>query len=219
VISAKGFIMTLLQGGLIRPNGVKLEHRKIAGLVRPGSSVLDLGSGDGTLLSLLVLEKGVRAQGLEQDEQAIYQCVAKGLSVFHGDIDTGLSEYGDQSFDYVIFDQSLQQVRQPDHALGEALRVGREVIVAFPNFAYWPSRLQICVRGRTPVTTSLPYSWYDSPNLHFLSIADFIGYCRKRGIQIRNNIVLGGERVVRVLPNLFGETGIFLIARTDDRTA
>ncbi len=198
---------------------MKLEHRKIAGLVRPGSSVLDLGCGDGTLLSLLVLEKEVRAQGLEQDEQAIYQCVAKGLSVFHGDIDTGLSEYGDRSFDYVIFDQSLQQVRQPARALAEALRVGREVIVAFPNFAFWSSRFQICIRGRTPVTPSLPYSWYDSPNLHFLSIADFTGYCRKRGIPILNSIVLGRERVVRVLPNLLGETGIFLIARTDDRTA
>ncbi|NTW57825.1 MAG: methionine biosynthesis protein MetW [Nitrospirae bacterium] len=188
-------------------------------MVRTGASVLDLGCGDGTLLSHLVLEKGVRAQGLEQDEKSIYQCVAKGLSVFHGDIDTGLSEYGDRSFDYVIFDQSLQQVRQPDRALGEALRVGREVIVAFPNFAFWPSRLQICLRGRTPVTPSLPYSWYDSPNLHFLSVADFTGYCRKRGIPIRNSIALGRERVVRVLPNLLGETGIFLIARVDARAA
>lgn len=202
-----------------RYDGVKLEHRKIVDMVRTGASVLDLGCGDGTLLSHLVLEKGVRAQGLEQDEKSIYQCVAKGLSVFHGDIDTGLSEYGDRSFDYVIFDQSLQQVRQPDRALGEALRVGREVIVAFPNFAFWPSRLQICLRGRTPVTPSLPYSWYDSPNLHFLSVADFTGYCRKRGIPIRNSIALGRERVVRVLPNLLGETGIFLIARVDARAA
>ena len=200
-------------------DGLKLGHRKIVDLVRPGSSVLELGCGDGTLLSLLVLEKGVRGQGLERDEQAIYQCVARGLSVFHGDIDTGLSEYGDKSFDYVIFDQSIQQVRQPDCVLGESLRVGREVIVAFPNFAYWPSRLQICLRGRTPVTPSLPYAWYDSPNLHFLSISDFTGYCRRRGIPILNSIVLGRERVVRVLPNLFGETGIFLIARTNDRTA
>jgi len=200
-------------------DGLKLGHRKIVDLVRPGSSVLELGCGDGTLLSLLVLEKGVRGQGLERDEQAIYQCVARGLSVFHGDIDTGLSEYGDKSFDYVIFDQSIQQVRQPDCVLGESLRVGREVIVAFPNFAYWPSRLQICLRGRTPVTPSLPYAWYDSPNLHFLSISDFTGYCRRRGIPILNSIVLGRERVVRVLPNLFGETGIFLIAQTNDRTA
>ena len=202
-----------------KDDGLKLGHRKIVDLVRPGSSVLELGCGDGTLLSLLVLEKGVRGQGLERDEQAIYQCVARGLSVFHGDIDTGLSEYGDKSFDYVIFDQSIQQVRQPDCVLGESLRVGREVIVAFPNFAYWPSRLQICLRGRTPVTPSLPYAWYDSPNLHFLSISDFTGYCRRRGIPILNSIVLGRERVVRVLPNLFGETGIFLIARTNDRTA
>lgn len=190
---------------------VKLEHRKIAGLVRPGSSVLDLGCGDGTLLSLLVLEKGVRAQGLEQDEQAIYQCVAKGLSVFHGDIDTGLSEYDVGSFDYVIFDQSLQEVRQPDRALGQALRVGREVIVAFPNFAFWTSRLQICLRGRTPVTPSLPYSWYDSPNLHFLSIADFRAFCRENSLTVTRQVFLSGNRTVHWLPNVFAETGIFVL--------
>ncbi|HXY54358.1 MAG TPA: methionine biosynthesis protein MetW [Nitrospirota bacterium] len=192
----------------------KLEHRTIAGLVRPGASVLDLGCGDGTLLDLLVREKGVRAQGLERDEQAIYQCVAKGLSVVHGDIDTGLSEYGDRSFDYVIFDQSLQQVRQPDHALSEAMRVGREVIVAFPNFAYWPSRLQICLRGRTPVTQALPYAWYHTPNLHFLSIADFESFCRERSVAVLRRVCLSKARTVYALPNLRAETGIFLLART-----
>jgi methionine biosynthesis protein MetW len=196
----------------MRYDGVKLEHRKIVDLVHPGSSVLDLGCGDGTLLSLLVLEKGVRAQGLEQDEQAIYRCVAKGLSVFHGDIDVGLSEYGDGAFDYVIFDQSLQQVRQPDRALAEALRVGREVIVAFPNFAWWPSRLQICLRGRTPVTPSLPYAWYDTPNLHFLSIADFELFCRVRSVTVTFRVFLSGESTVLVLPNLCADTGIFVLA-------
>jgi methionine biosynthesis protein MetW len=196
-------------------DGVKLEHRKIVGLVRPGSSVLDLGCGDGTLLSLLVREKRVRAQGLEQDGQAIHRCVAKGLSVFHGDIDTGLSEYGDRSFDYVIFDQSLQQVRQPDRALAEALRVGREVIVAFPNFAYWPSRLQICLLGQTPITPALPYSWYDSPKLHFLSIADFRTFCRYRALAITNQIYLSGKRLVHMLPNVLAETGIFVLAGKD----
>lgn len=193
-------------------DGVNREHRLILDLVRSGSSVLDLGCGEGALLSLLVLERKAKARGIEIDEQAIYKCVARGLSVFHGDIDSGLSEYGDKSFDYVIFDQSLQQVRRPAQALGDALRVGREVIIAFPNFAHWPARFQMCFRGRTPVTPALPYAWHDSPNLHFLSVADFIHYCRARGILIRNSVFLGGKRMVRVLPNLFAEVGIFLIA-------
>jgi methionine biosynthesis protein MetW len=197
----------------------KLEHRTIASLVRPGSSVLDLGCGDGTLLDILVREKGVRAQGLELDEKAIYQCVAKGLSVVHGDIDTGLSEYGDRSFDYVIFDQSLQQMRQPDRALSEALRVGRAVIVAFPNFAYWPSRLQICLHGRTPVTSALPYAWYDTPNLHFLSIADFETYCRERSMDILRRVFLSKAGTVHSLPNLRAETGIFLLNGLPARAA
>ena len=192
---------------------VKLEHRTITSLVRPGASVLDLGCGDGTLLDILVREKGVRAQGLERDEQAIYHCVAKGLSVVHGDIDTGLSEYGDRSFDYVNIDHTLQEVRQPDHALFEALRVGREVIVAFPNFAYWPLRLQICLHGRTPVTPSLPYAWYDTPNLHFLSIADFESFCRKRSVAMPRRVFLSKMRTVNALPNLRAETGIYLLTR------
>jgi len=194
---------------------VKLEHRTIASLVCPGASVLDLGCGDGTLLEILVREKGVRAQGLERDEQAIYHCVAKGLSVVHGDIDTGLSEYGDRSFDYVIFDQSLQEVRQPDRALSEALRVGRQVIVAFPNFAYWPLRLQICLRGRTPVTPSLPYAWYETPNLHFLSITDFESFCRERSVAVPRRVFLSKMRTVNALPNLRAETGIYMLTRAD----
>jgi methionine biosynthesis protein MetW len=196
----------------VRLDGANPEHRLILDLVRPGSSILDLGCGDGDLLSLLVLEKKARAQGLELDEQAIYKCVARGLSVFHGDIDTGLSEYGDRSFDYVIFDQSLQQVRHPGPALTEALRVGREVIVAFPNFAYWPARTRMFFSGRTPVTRALPYEWHDSPNLHFLGIADFQDYCRDHRISIRDQVYLRNAGITRVLPNLLAEIGIFLIA-------
>jgi len=134
-----------------------LDHKAILEWVHEGASVLDLGCGDGELLALLVRERHVKAQGIEIDEQAIYQCVAKGLSVFHEDIDHGLSDYADQSFDYVILNQSFQQVKKPDIVLREALRVGREVIVGFPNFAHYQARLQIFFRGRTPVTPSLPY--------------------------------------------------------------
>jgi methionine biosynthesis protein MetW len=191
---------------------VKPEHRVILGMVRPGSSVLDLGCGDGELLSLLVRERTAKAQGIEEDERAIYACVAKGLSVFHGDIDTGLSEYGDRSFDYVIFDQSLQKVRTPDPVLSEALRVGREVIVAFPNFAHWSARTQMFFGGRAPVTPALPYAWHDTPNLHFLSISDFTDYCGKRAMKIKKSAFIRKNRSVRILPNLRAEIGIFLLA-------
>jgi methionine biosynthesis protein MetW len=192
-----------------------LEYRAILKWVRQGSSVLDLGCGDGALLDLLVREKSVRAQGIEIDEQAIYQCVAKGLSVFHEDIDQGLSDYADQSFDYVILHQSFQQVKSPDLVLKEALRVGREVIAGFPNFAHYQARLQIFFKGKTPVTPSLPYEWHDTPNLHFLSISDFIEYCRRRNIRLEKAAFVGKKRRIKILPNLFALTGIFLISNRE----
>jgi methionine biosynthesis protein MetW len=192
-----------------------LDHKAILEWIHQGSSVLDLGCGDGELLALLVRERHVKAQGIEIDEQAIYQCVAKGLSVFHEDIDNGLSDYADQSFDYVILNQSFQQVKKPDIVLREALRVGREVIVGLPNFAHYQARLQIFFRGKTPVTPSLPYEWHDTPNLHFLSISDFIGYCHQKSIKIEKAAFVGKKRRIRILPNLFGLTGVFLISNRE----
>jgi methionine biosynthesis protein MetW len=189
-----------------------LEYKAILEWVKRGASVLDLGCGDGELLAFLVREKSVKAQGIEIDEQAIYQCVARGLSVFHEDIDHGLSDYSDQSFDYVILNQSFQQVKNPDIVLAEALRVGREVIVGFPNFAHYLARFQIFFKGKTPVTPSLPYAWHDTPNLHFLSISDFIEYCRKKSIKIRKSFFIGKNRRAVIFPNLFALTGIFLIS-------
>lgn len=196
----------------MRSDGARLDHHIILHWVEAESTVLDLGCGDGDLLELLVREKQVRAQGIEIDEKAIYRCVAKGLSVFHDDIDRGLSEYGDKTFDYVILNQTLQQVRKLDEVLQEALRVGRNVIVGFPNFAHWSVRAQIFFRGRTPVTPSLPYPWYDTPNLHFLSLSDFTDYCQKRGIEIRRRAYWGERGLVRFLPNLFAHNGVFMIA-------
>lgn len=192
-------------------NPLSLEYKAILNWIHQGSSVLDLGCGDGELLSLLVREKRVKAQGIEIDEQAIYECVAKGLSVFHEDIDNGLSDYADHSFDYVILNQSFQQVKKPDIVLKEALRVGKEVIIGFPNFAHYQGRLQIFLKGKTPVTPSLPYEWHDTPNLHFLSISDFIGYCLQRNMKIEKAFFIGKKREVRILPNLFALTGIFLV--------
>lgn len=203
-------------------DNIRLDHKIILEWIRPAASVLDLGCGDGRLLEILVREKGARAQGIEISEQAIYQCVARGLSVFHEDIDEGLTGYRSGSFDYVILNQSLQQVRMLDTVMQEALRVGSQVIVGFPNFAHFKARYQIFFLGKTPVTTSLPYEWHDTPNLHFLSISDFIRYCRRRRIRIDKSAWIGETREVRILPNLLALAGIFLISnggRFQDREA
>jgi methionine biosynthesis protein MetW len=190
----------------------RLDHEVILDWIEPGATVLDLGCGDGELLDLLVKNRGAIAQGIEIGEQAIYQCVARGLSVFHEDIDRGLSDYGDRSFDYVILNQSLQQVRNLDTVMKESLRVGRKVVIGFPNFAHYGARCQLFFRGKTPVTAALPFEWHDTPNLHFLSISDFVVYCRKRNITIDNSACLSGSGAVKALPNLFARTGLFLIS-------
>jgi len=192
---------------------IKIEHKIILDWVREGSSILDLGCGDGDLLALLIAKKQVRAQGVELSEDAIHRCVALGLSVFQQDIDTGLSEYADKSFDYVILNQTLQQVRKPDFALREALRVGKEVIVGFPNFVHISARLQI-LKGKVPVTKALPFEWYDTPNLHFLGISDFKEYCKKRKIQVEKSSALTKKGKADLFPNLFGEIGLFLLKGT-----
>jgi methionine biosynthesis protein MetW len=194
-------------------NTIRLDHQVIYQAVDVGSHVLDLGCGDGELLSLLEKEKQVSGQGIELDEQAIYKCVEKGLSVFHSDIDSGLSEYPDQSFDYVILNQSLQEVKKADLVIQEALRVGKKVIVGFPNFAYLKARLMLFFRGKAPITKSLPYNWYDTPNLRFLSISDFKAFCAKKQLKILNAYYLGKARQVRFFPNLFALNAVFLITK------
>ena len=189
----------------------EIEQKVISSWINSGASVLDLGCGDGELLSLLVRNKQVRAQGVELSEQAISNCVAAGLSVFQQDIDTGLTDYAEKSFDYVILNQTLQQVKKPDFAIKEALRVGKKVIIGFPNFCYIIDRFQIFFHGKVPVSASLPYEWYDTPNLHFLSIADFKEYCRKNLITVESSVFVSKNRKVKFLPNLFGEVGLFLV--------
>src|SRR5579864_4220594 len=192
---------------------MKLEHKIIVDWVDEGSSVLDLGCGDGELLSLLVTEKNVRAQGTEIDEQLIYKCVARGLNVFHEDIDAGLAGYPDASFDFVIFSQSLQQAKRPDFVLGEALRVGKNLIVSFPNFGRYSVRLQILFSGKVPVTPALPFEWYDTPNLHFLSISNFVDYCKMKKLQIKKSAFVNHDRRTNFLPNFLAETGVFQISK------
>jgi len=190
---------------------IKLEYRVILNLIPAGSSVLDLGCGDGELLNLLVKTKNIRGSGIEIDEQAVHKCASLGISVSQQDIEGGLSDYGDKSFDFVILNQSLQQVVKLEAVLKETLRVGDRVIIGFPNFVYYKSRLQMVFGGRTPVTPSLPNMWYDTPNLHFLSISDFQAYCRTRNLEIEKAIYLDGNRTIKFIPNFFAQTGIFLI--------
>ena len=192
---------------------IQLDHEVILDLIKPQASVLDLGCGNGDLLYLLIKEKNARVQGIEIDEQAIYKCVAKGLNVFHGDVDSGLAEFNDKSFDYVVLNQSLQQILHVDKVLIDALRVGKKVIVGFPNFAHYKARLQMLFQGKSPVTGTLPYQWYDTPNLHFLSISDFKNYCRLKEINIERSVCIGQTKKAPFLPNLFAQTGIFLISK------
>jgi methionine biosynthesis protein MetW len=194
-------------------DGAKLEYDIITGWVAPGSAVLDLGCGDGELSARLMKEKKASIQGIEIDEQAIYKCVAKGLSVLHGDIDSGLADYGDKSFDYVILNESFQQVKKPELVLEEALRVGKKVIVSFPNFVHYTARWQLFFKGTVPVTPSLPYEWFNTPNLHFLSIKDFFEFCRKRDIKIEKTGFVGKGNRARLMPNLTALVGIFLISK------
>lgn len=192
---------------------VGLDYRIITSLVSEKSTVLDLGCGDGTLMSLLAREKKVRAQGVEIDEEMIYSCVARGLNVFLGDLDSGLEDYDDNAFDYVILNQCLQQLKHPDAALSDALRVGKKVIVGFPNFAHISVRLQIFFQGRTPSTTALPYPWYETPNLHFVTVRDFLDYCRLRGVRIVQRYYTAGNRFIHLRPNLFAENAIMLLSK------
>jgi methionine biosynthesis protein MetW len=192
-----------------------VDHLAVLSLVEESTTVLDLGCGDGSLLSLLEKEKNVQGQGIEIDDRAVFECVAKGLNVFQDDIDTGLPEFSDHSFDYVILNQSFQQVKKPDMVLHQALRVGRKVIIGFPNFAHMASRCQIFFRGRTPVTPSLPYEWHDTPNLHFLSISDFVSYCRGRRIRIERSTFITNRGRIRLWPNGLARVGLFLLSAED----
>ncbi len=190
------------------------EHETILSWINNGASVLDLGCNDGELLSLLTREKQVRAQGIELNEQAIHRCLAAGLSVFQEDIDTGLSEFSDASFDFIILNQTFQQVKKPVFVLKEALRVGKKTIVGFPNFVQASARFQLFFKGRVPVTKALPYEWYDTPNLHFLSIADFKEYCKKQKINIERSAFIRKDKKIRLFPNLLADVGLFLLSST-----
>ncbi|MBN1595793.1 methionine biosynthesis protein MetW [candidate division FCPU426 bacterium] len=191
----------------------------VVSLVETGSRVLDLGCGDGALLSRLIAEKQVKGMGVEIQQDAVIACIHKGLSVFQGDIDAGLADYGNASYDYVILNQTLQAIHHPDFVIEEMLRVGRRAIVSFPNFGYWLVRAQLLVKGRMPQTVKLPFFWYNTPNIHLLTIRDFEGFCSKRSITILKQVSLCGGRqgrlkTIRLFPNLLADEGLFVITRS-----
>jgi len=198
----------MLDWGKIRP-----DYRIILETVEFRATVLDLGCGNGDLLAMLEKEKKAKGQGIEIDEKAIYECVAKGVSVHHGDIDTGLSEYRDNSFDYVILNQSLQQVKNVENVIADSLRVGKNVIVGVPNFAYYKARIQLGLLGKSPETSSLPYKWYETPNLRFLTLKDFIDFCKSKNIKIKNARYTGESFRIYLFQNLFANVGIFTLSK------
>jgi methionine biosynthesis protein MetW len=189
------------------------DYAIIGEIVEPGTKVLDLGCGEGELLQWLAENKDVDARGVEISGAKVQRAIARGVSVYQGDIDDGLADYPDQAFDYVILSQTLQETRHPQKVLREMLRVGRRVIVAFPNFGHWSVRLSMLRTGQAPKTRLFPYDWYDSPNIHFLTVHDFESLARKEGIHIERCYYLSGRRKITTRPNLLAEVAVYLVRK------
>jgi homoserine O-acetyltransferase len=190
----------------------RADYAMIARWVPEGARVLDLGCGDGGLLAYLTAERNVAGYGIEIADAGVRAGVEHGINVLQRDLEGGLADFADDSFDVVILSQTLQAMRRIEAIVGEMLRVGRDVIVTFPNFGHWSHRLQI-LRGRMPVSESLPYQWYDTPNIHLCTVADFDAFLARRACKVEERVVLAGGRTVKLLPNLFGELAIYRFRR------
>lgn len=202
---------------------MRFDLQVIASWIEPGARVLDLGCGSGDLLYFLRQEKNVTGTGIERREDKVAQGIKNGLSILQGDINEEVEDYQDGIFDYVILSQTLQQVYEPARLINSLLRIGKKVIVSFPNFGHWSIRLQVLFSGRTPITKQLPYQWYDTPNIRVLTIKDFRKFAHKQGFTILKEVAINTHHhkeqghIVHSLPNLRGTYGIILISNGKKR--
>jgi methionine biosynthesis protein MetW len=199
---------------------MRFDLQVIASLVKEKSRVLDLGCARGDLLKFLKENRGVDGYGIEIDEKEVIECIERGLSVLQGDLNEETHDFADNSFDYVILSQTLQQVYDPERVILEMLRVGTMGVVSFPCFSHITIKFQLMFKSRAPVTEELPYEWYDTPNIRVITLKDFRIFCSKRGIKILREIAISSHhretsgKVIRFLPNWLSKYGIFLIARS-----
>ena len=187
---------------------MRADQAAIAQWVAPQSRVLDLGCGDGALLRYLWQQREAPGYGVEIDDAKVLDCVDNDVNVLQVDLESGLSLFADQSFDCVILSETLQTIHRTEFLMREMLRVGREAIVSFPNFGHWSARLQVLF-GRMPVSETLPYAWYETPNVHHCTIVDFEDLCRRLGVRIRERLVLHEGRPITWLPNLLGSVALY----------
>ncbi|MDP6109731.1 MAG: methionine biosynthesis protein MetW [Rhodospirillales bacterium] len=197
---------------------IRVDLQIIADMIETGTRVLDVGCSSGALLDYLVHFKQVDGRGIELSTEGVNTCVSNGLSVIQGDANIDLKDYPDQAFDYVVLSQTLQAMNNPRAVVEQMLRIGRHAIVSFPNFAHWRVRYHLGLKGRMPVSETLPYQWYETPNIHFCTIKDFTVLCKEMGISVERSVSLdnNGSAVRRVdmtpfLSNLFGEQAVFLL--------
>lgn len=198
-------------------NGLHLNYSIITELIEQGASVLDLGCGDGYLLKMLKNKK-IKACGIEINQDSVIKSLEKGLSVIQGDIDEGLLEYPDKFYDYVILNQTLQSAEKPDYVIKEMLRVGKKVVVSFPNFGYWKVRFSLLFRGKMPKSKMLPFEWFDTPNIHLLTIRDFYDFAKINKITVEKTICVTKAKVRKsifheLFDNFFAEEVIFVISK------